>query len=174
MFEAICALLLRCYPAGFRRAYGRDAAQLIRDRAQHERGFVKRVRLLTDLTGDLFALSLRGWEPGPVLARTDSGPRFDIIEPHHTRPEAIAMGMVVTMLALAVCAVLAGARSYVAIAEWAHDLPLGVRVRLGLAGGRVTPSESAMRRILQRAPAMAGGGASLSESVRASPCPSTR
>src|SRR5688572_7787182 len=38
----------------------------------------------------------------------------------------------VTVLALAVCAVLAGARSYVAIAEWAHALPLGVRIRLGL------------------------------------------
>jgi hypothetical protein len=41
----------------------------------------------------------------------------------------------VTVLALAVCAVLAGARSYVAIAEWAHDLPLGVRIRLGLTIG---------------------------------------
>jgi hypothetical protein len=56
----------------------------------------------------------------------------------------------VTVLALAVCAVLTGARSYVAIAEWAHDLPLGVRVRLGLTVGRATPSESAIRRILQK------------------------
>jgi predicted transposase YbfD/YdcC len=56
----------------------------------------------------------------------------------------------VTVLALAVCAVLAGARSYVAIAEWAHDLPLGARVRLGLTVGRATPSESAIRRILQK------------------------
>jgi predicted transposase YbfD/YdcC len=56
----------------------------------------------------------------------------------------------VTVLALAGCAVLAGARSYVAIAEWAHDLPLGVRVRLGLTVGRATPSESAIRRILQK------------------------
>jgi predicted transposase YbfD/YdcC len=54
----------------------------------------------------------------------------------------------VTVLALAVCAVLAGARSYVAIAEWAHDLPLGVRIRLGLTVGRATPSESTIRRIL--------------------------
>ena len=38
----------------------------------------------------------------------------------------------VTVLAVAVCAVLAGARSYVAIAEWAHDLPLGARMRLGI------------------------------------------
>ncbi|HEX2301672.1 MAG TPA: ISAs1 family transposase, partial [Pseudonocardiaceae bacterium] len=56
----------------------------------------------------------------------------------------------VTVLALAVCAVLAGARSYVAIAEWAHDLPLGVRVRLGLSVHRATPSESAVRRLLQK------------------------
>ena len=56
----------------------------------------------------------------------------------------------VTVLALAVCAVLTGARSYVAIAEWAHDLPLGVRIRLGLTVRRATPSESAIRRILQK------------------------
>lgn len=47
----------------------------------------------------------------------------------------------------AVCAVLAGARTYVAIAEWAHDLPITVRMRLGI--GRRAPSESTMRRILQ-------------------------
>jgi len=43
--------------------------------------------------------------------------------------------------------VLAGARTYVAIAEWAHDLPVSVRVRLGM--GRRAPSESTLRRILQ-------------------------
>ena len=56
----------------------------------------------------------------------------------------------VTVLALAVCAVLAGARSYIAIAEWAHDLPLGVRIRLGLSVRRAAPSESAIRRLLQK------------------------
>jgi hypothetical protein len=53
----------------------------------------------------------------------------------------------VTVLAIGVCAVLAGARSYVAIAEWAHDLPVSARLRLGI--GRRAPSESAIRRILQ-------------------------
>jgi predicted transposase YbfD/YdcC len=52
-----------------------------------------------------------------------------------------------TVLAAAVCAVLAGARSYVAIAEWAHDLPISVRLRLGM--GRRAPSESTLRRVLQ-------------------------
>ena len=54
----------------------------------------------------------------------------------------------VTVLAVSVCAVLAGARSFVAIAEWAHDLPVSARVRLGI--GRRAPSESTIRRILQK------------------------
>jgi predicted transposase YbfD/YdcC len=53
----------------------------------------------------------------------------------------------VAVLAVAVCAVLAGAKSYVAIAEWAHDLPKTVRVRLRIA--RRPPSESSIRRVLQ-------------------------
>jgi predicted transposase YbfD/YdcC len=54
-----------------------------------------------------------------------------------------------TILGVAVCAVLAGATSYVAIAEWAADLPPAVRLRLGI-GRRRPPSESAIRRCLQR------------------------
>lgn len=54
---------------------------------------------------------------------------------------------VVAVLAVGVCAVLAGARSYVAIAEWARDLPWAVRAGLGL--GRRSPSESTIRRVLQ-------------------------
>lgn len=52
------------------------------------------------------------------------------------------------VLGIAVCAVLAGAKSYLAIAEWAHDLTPTVRARLGL--GRSAPSESTIRRVLQR------------------------
>ena len=51
------------------------------------------------------------------------------------------------VLAIAVCAVLSGARSYVAIAEWAHDLPAGIRRQLGL--GTRPSSESTPRRVLQ-------------------------
>src|SRR6185295_15448521 len=58
MFEHFCVLLLRLYPAEFRRAYGGDAVQLMRDRARHERGAFRRVRLVIDLTIDLGALSL--------------------------------------------------------------------------------------------------------------------
>lgn len=51
------------------------------------------------------------------------------------------------VLGLAVCAVLAGARSYLAIAEWAGDLTPTVRARLGL--GRRPPCEATIRRVLQ-------------------------
>jgi hypothetical protein len=40
----------------------------------------------------------------------------------------------VPVLAISVCAMLAGARSYAAIAEWAADAPPGLRARLGLPG----------------------------------------
>ncbi len=52
------------------------------------------------------------------------------------------------VLAVAVCAVPGGARSYVAIAEWGADnLPAAVRLRLGL--GRRVVCESTIRRVLQ-------------------------
>jgi predicted transposase YbfD/YdcC len=42
--------------------------------------------------------------------------------------------LLVPVLAIAVCATLAGARSYAAIAEWAADAPPRLRARLGLPG----------------------------------------
>ena len=51
------------------------------------------------------------------------------------------------VLAVGACAVLTGARMFTAIAEWAHDLPAGVRFRLGF--GRAVPSESTIRQVLQ-------------------------
>jgi predicted transposase YbfD/YdcC len=51
------------------------------------------------------------------------------------------------ILGLAVCAVLAGARSFTAIAEWAADADQGTREALGVTG--VVPCESTFRRTLQ-------------------------
>ena len=51
----------------------------------------------------------------------------------------------VTLLSVAVCAVAAGARSFVAIAEWAADLPVEVAAALGISAA--PPSESAVRRL---------------------------
>src|SRR5215469_9385489 len=52
------------------------------------------------------------------------------------------------ILGLAVCAVLAGARSFTAIAEWAADTDQGTRDALGITG--VVPCESTFRRTLQQ------------------------
>jgi predicted transposase YbfD/YdcC len=54
----------------------------------------------------------------------------------------------VTILAVSVCAVTAGARSLVAIAEWAADLPTEVADALAL--GPRPPCESTIRRVLGR------------------------
>jgi hypothetical protein len=54
----------------------------------------------------------------------------------------------VIILGLAVCAVLAGARSFTAIAEWAADADAETLARLGVSGP--VPSESTFRRTLQR------------------------
>ena len=74
---------------------------MIWDRIGHERGVLLRVRLLIDLMMDLVVTSLT-WSPAPaVLARADGRPRFDILEPHRPRPEAIAAGTLTSMLMLA-------------------------------------------------------------------------
>jgi predicted transposase YbfD/YdcC len=52
-----------------------------------------------------------------------------------------------SILGIGVCAVLAGAKSFIAVAEWGHDLTPAVRSRLGL--GRGAPCESTIRRVLQ-------------------------
>jgi hypothetical protein len=102
MFEHFCVLLLRLYPAEFRRAYGGDAMQLMRERARHERGAFRRVRLLMDLAIDLGALSLHGWrQEQRSLSATDGRPRFDIIHVDAPRPAALAVGMMTSILMFA-------------------------------------------------------------------------
>ena len=59
---------------------------------------------------------------------------------------------ITAVLAVAVCAVLAGARSFAAISEWAADVPLAVLVALRvrrdpLTGTRQPPGESTLRRV---------------------------
>ncbi len=54
----------------------------------------------------------------------------------------------VVVLTTAVCAVAAGARSFVAVAEWVADLPTEVATALGVDVRR--PSESTIRRLLAR------------------------
>src|ERR1039457_2527505 len=61
-------------------------------------------------------------------------------------PGGGVLGMAV-ILGLAVCAVLAGARSFTAIAEWAADADQATLDALGVPG--VVPCESTFRRTLQ-------------------------
>lgn len=102
MFERLCALLFRLYPLEFRRTYGRDAWQLICDRARVESGAYLRVRLLIDLVRDIVATSLRGWRARPELVAAgevrDGTPRFHIIESRGPRPQSIAAGMMTSFL----------------------------------------------------------------------------
>jgi predicted transposase YbfD/YdcC len=62
------------------------------------------------------------------------------------KPRGVRHGLVVVLTA-AVCAVAAGARSFVAIAEWVADLPDTVAEHLGTAAR--CPSESTIRRVVQ-------------------------
>jgi len=67
--------------------------------------------------------------------------------PDPRKPRGVRHGLV-TVLSVAVCAVAAGARSFVAIAEWAADLPAEAAAALGI--NAAPPSESAVRRLVQR------------------------
>jgi hypothetical protein len=89
---------------------------------------------LADLVGDAADDS-----PGLlwVLAR--------VADPRHRRGVRHKLAVI---LGLAVCAVLTGARSFVAIAEWAADADEETLARLGVTSA--VPSESTFRRTLQR------------------------
>lgn len=68
-----------------------------------------------------------------------------VADPRHRRG---VRHRLVVIVGLAVCAVLAGARSFTAIAEWAADADEQTLARLGVTGA--VPSESTFRRVLQR------------------------
>jgi hypothetical protein len=63
------------------------------------------------------------------------------------KPRGVRHGLVV-VLSAAVCAVAAGARSFVAVAEWVADLPAGTAAALRV--DRRCPSETAIRRLVSR------------------------
>ena len=84
MSEKIYAFLLRFYPSGFRKAYGVEAMQLVRDRLRNEKGFVCWLRLWIDLLAD-FAMSLpREYRYAqPVLANSSTRQRLDGVPSFH-------------------------------------------------------------------------------------------
>jgi hypothetical protein len=72
------------------------------------------------------------------------------------------------ILGLAVCAVLAGARSFTAIAEWAADADQATRDALGVTGA--VPCESTFRRTLQTLDADALDEAAAASSATSPAC----
>ena len=83
--------------------------------------------------------------PGPVIAPGLQTALAGLTDPRKAR--GIRHGLVIVLTAAA-CAVAAGARSFVAIAEWVADLPEDAATALGT--DRRCPSESAIRRLLGR------------------------
>jgi hypothetical protein len=86
------------------------------------------------------AVDTHGFSDAGVLAALATVP-----DPRQRRGIRHQIG---TILALAVCAVLAGARSFTAIGEWAAYA--SDQVLLLLAGGECPPCASTIRRTLQR------------------------
>jgi predicted transposase YbfD/YdcC len=102
--------------------------------------------------------------PGPLGQLTDAAPTIpddlpglltclaQVPDPRRHRGRRHPLAFV---LSLAACAVLAGAKSLAAIAEWAADAPPHVLARLGGPcrepdRGPVAPAEATVRRVLQR------------------------
>ena len=84
--------------------------------------------------------------PDPVvLAPGLADALAEVVDPR--KPRGVRHRLVVVLTA-AVCAVAAGARSFVAVAEWVADLPAEAAVALGYR--RRCPSESTIRRVIAR------------------------
>jgi hypothetical protein len=85
MSEKIYAFLLRLYPSAFRKAYGEESMQLVRDRLRDETGFVGRLRLWFDLVVDcLMSLPTEYRHAQHMLSATqshsDGVPGFHVLE----------------------------------------------------------------------------------------------
>jgi hypothetical protein len=103
MSERLFALLLRLYPARFRREYGEEAVRLVRDRLREERGVLPRVRLWCGLLADL-VLSLPR-EHRRRLAAAQRQPAaasgmFLILEDGPPQPGSFVFGTVFAVSAL--------------------------------------------------------------------------
>jgi peptidase S41-like protein len=108
MSEKLYTLLLRLYPAAFRRKYGDDALQLLRDRLRDERGFLSRLRLWFDLLVDL-GLSLPSeyrrapstLVPSPTQPKSGL-PSFHMLESELPPPGMFLFGAVLAFASLGV------------------------------------------------------------------------
>jgi hypothetical protein len=98
MSEWLLTWLLRLYPKEFRRQYGAEALQLMRDRARDERGVRLQLRLWVDLVADLVSVSLGNpWPIKPILmsanASAGRAPSLLLPESSSRRPQRLAAGI---------------------------------------------------------------------------------
>src|SRR5579859_4759035 len=87
MSEKMFTRLFRLYPSRFRKQYGDEALQLIRDRLRDETGFFKRARLGWDLVADVFTGLPQAYrnsyavtESEPASSNSDRIPSFRILD----------------------------------------------------------------------------------------------
>ena len=106
MFEKIFAFCWRIYPAAFREQYSEQALQLVRDRSQAERGFIRRLRLCMDLVIDLVISLAREYRYArsawpTAIAQGRGVPGFCLLEGEAPRVGSMFAGGVLSLLALA-------------------------------------------------------------------------
>jgi hypothetical protein len=113
MSEKIYALLLCLYPAHFRRMYGEEALQLVRDRMRDEQGVWAKARLWWDLVADFAKFAPREYGYIPVeLARAAAGlrvggvPSFWILEDEPMRVGTWVWASVLSLMLVGTSAVL--------------------------------------------------------------------
>jgi hypothetical protein len=107
MFEKIFTCLFRVYPSRFRRDYGDEALQLIRDRLRDETGFLKRARLCWDLATDTFVSlpkeyrnSYTARAAAQLSANSDGTPSFMVLEEEPLGRGSILLGSVLSAAAI--------------------------------------------------------------------------
>ena len=107
MSEKFYALLLRLYPARFRKEYGEEAMRVFRERLRDERGLMARLRLWFDLVGDAgLSLPREYRRVAPALAAVPASaqtgiPLFETLETELPRPGSFFFGTLMAFAAVA-------------------------------------------------------------------------
>lgn len=107
MSERLFLLLLRLYPARFRKAHGADALQLFRDRSRDEKGLFAALRLWFDLLADFAVTMHREYaHPQPIFTQSltqrtvDGVPFFVVFENESPSVGALFSGAALSLFAL--------------------------------------------------------------------------
>jgi len=107
MSDRVFALLVRLYPAAFRRKYQQEALQLYRDRLRDERGLVRRIALYRDLLLDAAVGVPLAWRnsygeatSARIAADASGMPTFHMLEREPLKPGSVIVGCVFSIMAL--------------------------------------------------------------------------